>query len=350
MTRPDQIVPTLQQLGWKPFFQQQLSLDEHASLMIGRVMEQHRTGLVVMSDKGALTLNHSSVEPICVGDWLLFDHALKVHRCLERQSLFQRKSPGSKVSTQLIAANIDSAMIVCSLNYDFNLNRIERYLSLANEAQVEPVVILTKADLCEERDEKHSQVQALDPNLVVYSVNALDSDDLSQLDDFCRTGKTIVFLGSSGVGKSTLVNGLLGFESQQTAAIRGDDSKGRHTTTHRALKVLPQGGILMDTPGVRELQLSHCEQGVIETFSEISSLAEQCRFGDCSHVSEPDCAIQAAIVAGELSLRRLNSYQKLLREQAINGATLAERKSKDKAFGKFINHVQAASRRNKKGY
>jgi ribosome biogenesis GTPase len=160
----------------------------------------------------------------------------------------------------------------------------------------------------------------------------------------------LAFLGSSGVGKSTLVNGLLGFEAQQTADIREDDSKGRHTTTHRALKLMPQGGLLMDTPGMRELQLSDCEQGVSATFSEITDLAEKCRFGDCTHISEPGCAVLKAVESGELEERRLVSYQKLMREQAINGATQAEQRAKDKAFGKMVHGAIADARSRKKDY
>lgn len=339
---------TLAQLGWKPFFHQQLSLDELSELKLGRVIEQHRNSIVVMTEQGQRKLALSN-ERICVGDWVLFDESLKIQRCLDRQSLFARKAPGSKVATQLIAANIDTVMIVCSLNNDFNLGRIERYLAVAKEAQVEPVIILTKADLCDDVDNKRMQVQQLDSLLAVYAVNALNSHSIEQLHAFCQQGTTVAFLGSSGVGKSTLVNGLLGVEALKTGGIREDDSKGRHTTTYRALKMLAQGGMLMDTPGMRELQLSQCEQGVSETFNEITELALQCRFGNCSHDTEPGCAVNAAIESGRLSARRLTSYQKLNREQAVNSATLAEKKSKDKALGKLINSAQNATQRYKKG-
>ena len=340
--------PTLQQLGWKPFFQQQLSLDELTDFTIGRMVEQHRGHLVVMTEQGQAKLTlPPNQDRTCVGDWVLFDDSLRVHRSLERQSLFERKAPGTKVSTQLIASNVDTVMIVSSLNRDFSLERIERYLSLAHEAGVEPVVVLTKADLCEDPDNKRAQVQAFDSMLAVYSVNALDKQALKQIESYCQVGKTLAFLGSSGVGKSTLVNSLMGIEVQQTGEIRDADSKGRHTTTHRALKVMPQGGLLMDTPGMRELQLGSSEQGVNETFSEISELAEQCRFNDCSHASEPGCAIQRAIKDGTLSERRLLSYQKLMREQEFNGATLAEKRSGDKAFGKMIKNVMKVKQHNK---
>jgi ribosome biogenesis GTPase len=342
-------ITTLVQLGWKPFFQQQLSLDELGCFKVARIVEQHRNKVVVISEQGQLNLAvPPNSERVCVGDWVLFDETNKFIRVLERMSIFQRKAAGSKVTTQLIATNIDSLMIVCSLNDDFNLNRIERYLAIAKEAQVEPIVVLTKADKCNDAQEKHQQVQALDQMMMVHTLNALEQSELKSLETYCTEGKTIAFMGSSGVGKSTLVNGLLGYEALDTGAIREDDSKGRHTTTYRALKVLPQGGILMDTPGMRELQLTECEQGVSETFSEIIVLAEQCRFSDCTHTSEPHCAIQEAIEKEELSLRRFTSYQKLLKEQAFNSATLLEKKVKEKSFVKMIKSVQTEAKNRKK--
>ncbi|KHT44079.1 ribosome small subunit-dependent GTPase A [Vibrio sinaloensis] len=342
--------PSLQQLGWKPYFQQQLDLTELETQSIGRVIEQHRSQVIVMTDSGRVTLTLTAKsDRVCVGDWVTFDDQHRLSRVLERRSLFQRKAAGSKLDTQLIAANIDSVFIVCSLNDDFNLNRIERYLALAKEAEVEPIVVLTKADQCEEVSEKQSKVQKLDPLLLVHAINALAPEHLNELSGYCATGKTIALLGSSGVGKSTLVNGLMGKETMATGAIREDDSKGRHTTTYRSLQWLPHGGLLMDTPGMRELQLSACEQGISEAFSEITELAEQCKFSDCSHTSEPGCAILRALEEGKLEQRRLDSYLKLMREQAFNSATLAEKRAKDKAFGKMVNTVQQQSRSFKQG-
>lgn len=343
--------PSLVQLGWKPFFAQQLSIDESTDLIIGRIVEQHRNSLLALSEEGQHSLiKRPNTERLCVGDWVLFDKENRFVRLLERQSIFQRKAPGSKVITQLIAANIDSLIIVCSLNHDFNLNRIERYIAIAKEAHVEAIVVLTKADQCNDVDDKRQQVQALDPLMMVHTINALEPSELQTLESYCQQGTTIAFLGSSGVGKSTIVNGLLGYQALSTGAIRADDSKGRHTTTYRALKVLPQGGILMDTPGMRELQLAECEQGVNETFSEITALAQQCRFSDCGHTSEPNCAVQKALAGGELSSRRLSSYQKLLKEQAFNSATLSEKKAKEKTLGKMINRVQSEAKHRKKRF
>lgn len=342
---------TLSQLGWRPYFQQQLTFEDLTDFQVGRIIEQHRSNVIVLSEQGQVSLlPPSGDERVCVGDWVLFDEDLRIQRVLDRQSLFDRKAPGYKVASQLIAANVDSVMIVCSLNNDFNLSRIERYLAIAKEAEVEPVVVLTKADLCDDADDKQDQVQKLNRMMSVYSVNALDAKELTALHSYCKNGQTIAFLGSSGVGKSTLVNGLLGFEAQETGEIREDDSKGRHTTTHRALKLMPQGGLLMDTPGMRELQLADCEQGVNATFSEITDLALTCRFSDCSHTKEPGCAVLKAVDSGELDERRLVSYQKLMREQAINGASLAEQRAKDKAFGKMVHGAIAEARSRKKGY
>lgn len=342
-------VPSLLELGMRPFFQQQLSLEELENGSLGRIIEHHKSDVVLMSDNGTLRFNLSQkLEAVCVGDWVVFDHE-RILRVLERQSLFQRKAAGSILKRQLIAANIDCVFIVSSFNEDFSLNRIERYLALANEAGAQPVIVLTKTDLYPDPDDIRAQVQQLDPLLSVHCVNALDSQDVSVLENYCQIGKTIAFLGSSGVGKSTLINSLLGHHEVETGCIREQDSKGRHTTTHRAIKWLPRGGgLLMDTPGMRELQLSDAKEGIQLTFADIESFASQCRFSDCLHENEPSCAVRKAVESGELSSRRLDNYKKLLREDAHNSATLAERRAKDRAFTKMVNSTQEKTRSAKK--
>lgn len=341
----------LSQLGWQPLFQQQLTLDDYEQTTVARVMAHHRSGYTLQTEQGQNHLEiHHSLPAMTVGDWLLLDHDRRFVRLLERSSLFSRKAAGSKVAEQYIAANVDTLFIVCSLNQDFNLSRIERYLALAREANVEPVIVLTKQDLCDDSDDKRAAVQALDPMMMVETVNALDASSYGALGGWCKTGKTVAFMGSSGVGKSTLINTLMGESVQQTGTIREDDSKGRHTTTSRSLHFMPSGAVLIDTPGMRELQLADCESGVNETFADIEELGRQCRFSDCQHHGEPGCAVQQALDNGELDYRRVNNYFKLLAEQARNSATLSEQRAKSKQLGKLYRSVQSQSRWHKKGY
>lgn len=327
---------TLAQLGWRPFFQQQIGLEDWDRPVM-RVTAQHRNRLELLGEEGELGLDlHPGMPAITVGDWLLLTAEGRFSQLLERQSLFRRKAAGSKVAGQLIAANVDTLFIVTSMNEDFNLNRIERYLSLANEAGTEAVIILSKADLCDDPESLRSQVQALDPRLLVETMDCRDAEEIHKLAPWCGTGSTVALMGSSGVGKSTLVNTLLGGDVQSTGTIREDDGKGRHVTTARSLHLMPHGGLLLDTPGMRELQIVDCDDGVTATFSDIASLAEQCRFGDCRHDSEPGCAVREAIGRGELQERRLSSFQKLQREQAFNSATMAEKRAREKSFGKMV--------------
>jgi len=342
---------SLSQMGWNAFFQQQISLEQWQEYQVARVVTQHRSQFEVMTQTSAkLTIPiNKAMDDITVGDWLLLDENNKFVQTLTRFSLFSRKSSGSKVALQLIAANVNTVFIVCSLNENFNLNRIERYLAIAKEAEVEPVIVLTKLDCCENPDEYISKIKALDVMLMVEAVNALDRSSVRSLEPWCSTGKTVAFLGSSGVGKSTLINTLLASNEQITAAARADDNRGRHTTTTRSLHLMSAGALLLDTPGMRELQLVDCEKGINNTFIDISNLSMHCQFSNCQHESEPGCAIQAAIASGELETRRLDNFQKLMQEQARNSESLAEKRSKDRNLGRFYRSVisEAKQRKNK---
>lgn len=337
-------ISDISQLGWQSFFQQQMSLEEWETLTPARVIEQHKSEVILAGefDTIHLLLLHS-MPPLVVGDWLLLDSDRQFVRLLERKTCFRRRRAGKTSDTQMISANVDSAFIVCSMNQDFNLNRIERYLALVAESEAEPVVVLSKSDLASNPASFVEQVEKLDPLLAVVAINALDCDSVGQLQPWLKTGRTVAVLGSSGVGKSTLVNTLLGEQAQSTGGIREDDDKGRHTTTRRSLLVLEAGGLLLDTPGMREVQLADCEEGIVAAFADIEALAGQCRFSNCHHDNEPGCAVQRAVAEGVVEERRLLNYLKLRREDAFNSASLHEKRAKDKALGRYYRRTLADS-------
>lgn len=331
---------SLANLGWQPFFQQQLSLDEWDNAIPARIVEQYKSEITLATETGISTIPLVSCMPeMVVGDWLLLDDLQHIRRLLDRKTCFARKAAGSKLKRQLISANVDTAFIVSSMNEDFNLNRIERFLTLVNESGAEPVILLSKSDQAESPQYFVEQIRALDPFLLVEAVNCLDEKIINQLSPWLKQGTTIAVLGSSGVGKSTLINTLLGEQRQSTGGIREDDDKGRHTTTRRSLISLNTGGMILDTPGMREIQITDCKEGIATTFADIEACAEQCKFTDCQHQAEPGCAVQRAITAGDLDQRRLDNYLKLLREEAFNSASLSQRRSSDKALGKYYKHT-----------
>ena len=276
-----------------------------------------------------------------VGDFVLFDqgetegHAV-IHRILPRKSVFLRKAAGTVHTEQVVAANIDTVFLCMSLNQDFNIRRLERYLSAAWDSGAVPVIVLTKSDLCADLVPYLRAVEQSAVGTEVVVTSGVEQDGFEKLLPYVQEGKTVAFLGSSGVGKSTLINRLLGEERLATNGLRNDD-KGRHTTTRRELFLLKQGGMVMDTPGMRELGLWESGEGLDQSFADIEGLAERCRFRDCSHQREPGCAVRQAILLGELSEERWRSYQKLKAETRYteqNDAYLAEKKQKFKQIAK----------------
>ena len=346
-------ITSLVQLGWGPFFQQQLTLEDLEVYQPARVFEVQRTGLTLLHEGGESIVSlggrwfqlEAEQRPT-VGDWVLLNRALNsLERVLERKSILKRLAAGSDNEIQLIGANVDTMFLVSSCNDEFNLSRMERYLSLAYDAGVQPVIVLTKADLCDDGESYVTEVRRLKNDLVVELVNALDMDSLSHVAAWVQPGHTIALLGSSGVGKSTLLNTLSGEHLQLTKDIREDDSRGRHATTHRSLHLLSQGGLVLDSPGIRELSLAEAQSGVLHMFDDIEALADECRFSDCAHESEPDCAVRAAILSGDLEERRLASYRKLAREEARNTESVAQRHTRFRAFSKSIRqHVEKKGR------
>lgn len=338
----------LASLGWGAFYQQQLSTEELDGSCPFRVMEVHRGQLILSSGEREIKLDLAGLLPraeddqmATVGDWLLLSRTTGAFlRLLERQSLIKRRAAGSENSAQLVAANIDSLFIVTSCNDDFNLSRLERYLAFAHAAEVYPVIVVTKKDTCPHPEEYEAAARELGPAIMVEFVNARDPATLEGLEQWCKPGQTIALVGSSGVGKSTLANAL-GAELQKTSEIREDDAKGRHTTTHRSLLPLANGALLLDGPGMRQLGLTDSGAGLAAVFEEIVQLALNCRFSDCQHDQEPDCAVKEALENQRISPRRMASYTKLLAEQRHYAAAIAERRRGEKAMGKFHKKVKA---------
>lgn len=339
---------TLQELGWSAHFQGQVTVDEWPDIVPARVMRVRRGELLLRGADFEATVppptspnnmdndeNHPTL-----GDWLLLDlWTRQPLRRLERKSLLKRLAPGTGRAVQLIAANVDVLFIVSSCNQDFNLGRLERYLALAGEAGAVPVVVLTKADLCGDPAVYAAEAAALGPDLVVECVDARDPESAAPLRAWCGPGQTVALLGSSGTGKSTLTNTLRGSNEQRTASIRDDDSKGRHTTSERVLLPLPDNGWLADTPGIRELQLYDVADGISAAFADIEEIAHGCSFRDCSHGVEPGCAVTAAVAAGTLPARRVESFRKLHAEEVRNRETLAQRRSRERVFSKMVRDV-----------
>lgn len=252
-----------------------------------------------------------------MGDWILIpNEGERPLRILDRETVLIRKAAGKRTHDQTIAANVNTLFIVMSCNQDFNVSRIERYLALAYEAKIQPVVVLTKIDLTDDVDSFRKEAQALQSELRVECVNAKDSTSLDLLRNLCTEGHTIALAGSSGVGKSTLINSLTNAE-QLTAEIRQEDGKGQHTTTARSLHLLNDGGILIDTPGIRELQLSDCDTGIEDAFDDVMEFITQCKFNNCQHESEKKCGIKTALESGELDQRCWENYLKLQSEQKL---------------------------------
>jgi ribosome biogenesis GTPase len=327
-------------LGWQAFFWAQTDVDEMAATPPVRVCEVHRNGAHVVGD-GIDAMIPAGGHAATVGDWMLFNAEIpKDSRLLDRKSLIKRKAAGSDRQVQMIAANIDTAFVVTSCNQDFNIARLERFIALAFDAGVTPVLVLTKLDLCDDPSDYVEQARGISELVDVVVLDARGGEPREKLAQWCKPGQTVAFMGTSGVGKSTLTNALAGTDEIETKAIREIDARGRHTTTRRQLYFLASGCVVMDTPGMRELQLSDAAAGVGEVFEDIEELATNCKFNDCSHTVEPSCAIRAAVAAGDLDASRLARWQKLVNEDAANSATMAQRKVKDKVLGKTIKAIQ----------
>lgn len=341
----------LEQLGWKESF----GVIEQ-TITVARVISEQRQLYKLndgfnelngeVSGKFQFQANFKNEFP-SVGDWVVIEplpgeNKAIIHKVLPRMSQFSRQSAGLKTEEQIVAANIDFVFLVMALNNDFNIRRLERYLLVAYDSGASPIIILTKKDLCEDLQKRISEVEEIALGVPIFTVNSTNGDGIDEIKGIITEGKTVTLLGSSGVGKSTLLNALLGEEKQSTQGVREGDDRGKHTTTHRELFFLPSGGMVIDTPGMRELQLWGGEEHISSTFSDIDELALQCKFTDCKHINEPGCAVNKAIEDGLLDSSRLNNYRKLLKELAYaerkQDANLARLdKDKWKKISKMMN-------------
>jgi len=338
----------LRAMGWGPEFHAQLDIEDLETRDPVRIVAVHRNGADVLGEAGVRRIETGpdlSPAEIAIGDWALVERATgALSRLLERKTLLQRRAAGTGRATQLIAANVDTLAIVTSCNDDFNIARLERYLTMARQEGVTPVIVLTKADSCDDPEDYARRAAALAPMLAVETMDARDESQVVRLLDWCGSGQTLALLGSSGVGKSTLVNRLTG-AAQETRGIREDDAKGRHTTTSRSIHPIPGGGWLIDTPGMRALRLTNAADGVAAVFEDIESLSTSCRFSDCRHDDEPGCAVQAAIARGDLDESRLSRWLKLRREDERNSSSIAEARARDRALAKVYRSAQETRRR-----
>jgi ribosome biogenesis GTPase len=349
--------PDLSTLGWNDWFEQQPACNPTDSL--ARVAAVDRDQWLLLDDAGSFRAKlagayrhrHGLAEDWpCVGDWVCVekppgDGVGLIHALLTRRTALRRKSAGEAVEVQMIATNVDTVFIVQSCHFDFNLKRLERYLVMVREGGAEPCILLTKTDLVapEELAEQLLTLHAAGVAAPVLTLSNVTRDGLETLRQTLQAGRTYCFVGSSGVGKSTLINALVGDTRLDTGTVSGT-GEGRHTTVRRELIRLANGALVIDTPGMREFGILGADGGLAESFADINALAAECRYRDCGHVGEPGCAVLAALETGELSRAHYDNFLKLRQEAAFHDLSHAEKRRKDRDFGRFIKSVKKGLR------
>jgi ribosome biogenesis GTPase len=352
----------LKTLGFDQWFQERRIDARRPDCSMARVTAVHRDSYLVRNENSEVPAEaagsfvysaESGIDLPSVGDWALVQYHNAgtfaiIHGLLPRKSFLRRKTPGKKIDYQMIAVNIDSALIVQACDFDFNLRRLERYLVMANEGHIEPILLLTKSDLVspEKLEERIAEVRQAGIRCKVLPLSNVSGFGVDQVRQLLEPGRTYCMVGSSGVGKTTLLNHIMGRDLFETNTVRAGDGKGRHTTTQRQLIVLEQGAMLIDTPGMRELGNIGASSGLEESFADIWHLSKDCRFANCTHTQEVGCALLNAVENGTLRADRYQSYLKLMKESEYNELSYVEKRRKDKKFGQFI---KTAMKHHKKG-
>ncbi|MCE5250945.1 ribosome small subunit-dependent GTPase A [bacterium] len=341
----------LKNLGFSSWFMERYGDSRQDGYSFARVIAVNKSNYVIRNEKAEITAEvtgkiiygaESNLDFPATGDWVRVqyfddDSFAVIHEILPRKSLLKRKMAGKKIDYQLIASNIDTAFIVQTNDFDFNIPRLERYLTMVHESDIKPVIVLSKRDLIspEQLERNIAAIRSMNHDYEIFAFSNKTGEGLNELKGSIRAGETYCLLGSSGVGKTTLINSIIGQDVYATSEVSKKDGKGRHITSRRQLIVLDRGGMIIDTPGMRELGNFGVDTGINETFGDIVALTETCRFKNCTHISEPGCSVLEAVEKGELSAKRYQNYMKLRKESEYYEMSYLDKRKKDKKFGKF---------------
>ena len=353
----------LEDLGFSDWFREKLGDSKPLEYSLARVIAVNKDNYIIRNEEAEVPAEatgkmmygaQSNLDLPTVGDWVFVQFFNEntfaiIHEILPKKSLLKRKVAGKKIEHQLIASNIDVAFIMQSVEFDFNLRRLERYLTMVNESNIQPVILLSKRDLIspEDLEKEINAIKSMNPGYEIVAFSNKTGEGLKDIQKLLKRSKTYCLLGSSGVGKTTLINKLIGENIFATDAVREKDGRGRHVTARRQLVILEQGGLIIDTPGMRELGNIGVDTGLGKTFAEIVNLAQNCRFKNCAHMDEPGCAVTEAVKNGELPAKRYQNYLKIRKESEFHEMSYLEKRNKDKKFGKMVKSAMKDKKKEK---